>query len=214
MGMLPILILAFATPAFSNDMSGVGRIEYLTGGTCSAVLIAPDVIATAAHCTRGDSETGAIFRPSDTRGGRLFPIERFVTHPLYDQNSARMEWQFRFDIAVGKLAEPVPDSRATPLPLGDDAEIGSTLSIVSWRGGDDRLRQKACPVIEGAPGLVTLGCAVHGGESGSPVLRQTENGFEVIAIISSRVNQFGQPAAQATNVRLRIPPILERLDTP
>ncbi|MEO1024223.1 MAG: trypsin-like serine protease [Pseudomonadota bacterium] len=202
---------SFANLANAQDISGVGRIEYKSGGTCSAVLIAPDIIATAAHCVR--KSASSVFRPSDKRGGRLFPVEQFLQHPLYD-TSARIEWQYRFDIAVGKLAEPVPTARAQPLPLGEDAEIGEKLFIVSWRGADDRLRQRACPVITGIPGLVTLGCEVRGGESGAPVLRKTSDGLEVIAIISSRTRLLEQPVAQASNVRLRIPPLLKELAAP
>lgn len=183
------------------------------GGTCSAVLIAPDVVATAAHCANGTPED-VIFRPGDKRGGRLFPVTRYQPHPFYDEQSARIEWRFRFDIAVAKLAEPVPPARAEPMPLGDDAKIGETLFIVSWRGVDDRMRQRACPVIDGMPGLVTLGCAVLGGESGAPVLRKTDEGLELVAIISSRATQLQQPVAQASDVRLRIPPLLQALNTP
>lgn len=209
-----VIFLSLAIPASAQDISGVGRIEYATGGSCSAVLIEPDIIATAAHCAGRDPSKGIVFRPSDTRGGRLFPVQRFVSHPLYDKNSTRIEWQYRFDIAIGKLAEPVPDDRAQPLPLGDDAQISERVFIVSWRGGDDRLRQRACPVIEGIPGLVTLGCQVRGGESGSPVIRKTKNGLEVIAIISSSSRQLEQPVAHASDVRLRIPPLINELNAP
>lgn len=214
-----MLRLAIATifltgSAFAQDISGVGRIEYESGSSCSAVLIEPDVIATAAHCAGGNPATNIVFRPSDTRGGRLFRVERFILHPLYDRNSARIEWQYRFDIAVAKLVEPVPASRAQPMAMGEDAEIGEKVFIVSWRGGDDRLRQRACPIIDGISGLVTLGCEVRGGESGSPVIRKTEDGLEVIAIISSRTRQLEQPVAQASNVRLRIPPLLNALRGP
>jgi len=201
-------------PVWCQDISGVGRLEHATGGSCSAVLIEPDIIATAAHCAGGNPAMSS-FRPSDTRGGRIFPIEKFVRHPLYDSNSARIDWQYRFDIAVAKLAEPVPDLRARPLPMGEDATKGESVFIVSWRGGDDRLRQRACLVIDGIPGLVTLGCQVRGGESGAPVIRKTESGeLEVIAIISSRTRILEQPVAQASNVRLRIPPLIRELSAP
>ena len=209
-----LLAIALATPSWAEDISGVGRIESKSGGTCSAVLIEPDIIATAAHCGHGSNINGLVFRPSDTRGGRLFPIAQFLRHPLYDRDSTRIEWQLRFDIALARLAEPVPDARAKPIPLGEDAQPGEKVFVVSWRGGDDRLRQRACPVIDGIPGLVTLGCQVRGGESGAPVIRKTDEGLEVIAIISSRTRILEQPVAQASNVRLRIPPLLKELGAP
>lgn len=207
-------LLCLAAPASAQDVSGVGRIEHPVRGSCSAVLIEPDIIATAAHCAGHGAFSGVVFRPSDTRGGRLFPVERFVQHPLYDPESTRIGWRFRFDLAIGKLAEPVPEARAQPLALGEDAQIGEQVFIVSWRGGDDRLRQRACPVIEGTPGLVTLGCDVRGGESGSPVIRKTGDKLEVIAIVSARSRILEQPVAKASNVRLRIPPLIRELRSP
>ncbi len=212
---LATLLCLLAAPSTADQISAAGRIEFQkTGGSCSAVLIAPDVIATAAHCAGNDPVDGIVFRPSDKRGGRLFPVAQFVRHPFYDRENVRPEWRFRFDVAVARLSEPVPTARATPLPLGDDARLGETVFIVSWRGGDDKLRQRACAVIDGLPGLVTLGCRVRGGESGAPVLRKTSEGLELVAIISSRTRQLEQPVAQASDVRLRIPPLLNVLTTP
>lgn len=208
-----IALFLLNAPLSAEQISSAGRLEKRTeNGTCSAILIAPDVVATAAHC--GGDIGDLIFRPGDKRGGRIFPVTRIERHPFYDQNSARIEWRYRFDVAVARLSEPVPPQRAVPMPLGEDAQVGETLFIVSWRGGDDRMRQRACPVIEGLQGLVTLGCNVLGGESGAPVIRKTEDGLELVAIISSRTTQLQQPVAQASDVRLRIPPLLKALGTP
>lgn len=215
LGRLSILFAFLSGSAMADQIDAAGRLEFQkTGGTCSAILIAADVIATAAHCATENPEEGIVFRPSDLRGGRLFPVTRFERHPFYDRENTRIEWKFRFDIAVARLAEPVPAARARPIPMGDDAQVGETVFIVSWRGNSDRLRQRACPVIEGLPGLVTLGCAVQGGESGAPVIRKTESGLELVAIISSRTRQLEQPVAQASDVRLRIPPLIRALDAP
>jgi hypothetical protein len=124
-----------------------------------------------------------------------------------------VDWKLRFDIAVGRLAKPVPASRAVPFSIGDDAVERERLFIASWRNPNrDRPRQRICLVLEGMPGLVTLACRVQGGESGAPVLRLTENGLELVAVISSRARILNQPVAQASNVRLRLPPLLDIVD--
>jgi len=206
------LAFALAGPALSADpASGVGRIENTnTGGGCTAALIAPDLVVTAAHCGgRGDTPSGIVFRPGDGRPG-TYPVARVVRHPLYDRESPRVEWRLRFDLAVAVLETPVPGDRAIPFPTGDDARVGETLHFYSWREGP-RPRQRPCPTIDGIPGLVTLGCLVKGGESGSPVLRATDGGLEIVAVISSRGRILDQPVAQASDVRLRLPPILDIL---
>ncbi len=209
-----LCLLSLTLPLKAEQIAAAGRLEKNRGSTCSAVLIAPDVVATAAHCTNRDPATGIIFRPGDLRGGRLFPVTRFVRHPLYENKNMPRLWRLRFDLAVAQLEEPVPELRAKPLPLGETAKIGETVYIISWRGDDDRMRQRACPVIEGYDGLVTLGCQVKGGESGAPVIRKTDDGIELVAIISSRTQQLQQPVAQASDVWLRIPPLLKALATP
>lgn len=207
-----LILTFFAQSAWADvSISGAGRIEHTTGsGACSAVLVQPDIIATAAHCI---TERNSVFRLGDGEDSDPFEISELISHPLYDQTKDRVDWKLRFDIAVGRLAKPVPADQARPFTLGEEARIGERLFIVSWRlDGSDRPRQRACPVIEGISGLVTLGCSVQGGESGAPVLRKTANGLELVAIINSRTRRLEQPIAQASDVRLRLPPLFDIVD--
>lgn len=57
---------------------------------------------------------------------------------------------------------------------------------------------------------MTLGCDVKGGESGAPLFRRTDSGaLELVAIISSRGRLLDQPIAQASNLRIRLQPLLD-----
>lgn len=207
-----IAIFAGATPLLADaSLSAAGRIETVgEDGSCSAVLIRADLIATAAHCANDKKK---IFRPGDGRRGPMFTVARFIRHPLYDQPKSPRAWKLRFDIAVGKLEHPVPAERATPVAFGREAELEENLFLVSWRKDGTWLpRQRRCPVIRGIPGLVTLGCRVQGGESGAPLFRETGAGIELVAIISSRSRQLEQPIAQASDVALRLPPLIDMID--
>ena len=207
-----ILALFLAgTADAEGTISAAGRIESLDKpASCSAALIRPDVIVTAAHCGQRGKW---VFRPGDGQDGDVYQILKVTQHPLYDRDGPRVDWKLRFDIAVGRLAKPVPASRAVPFSLGDDAVLGERLFIVSWRlDATGRPRQRICLVFDGVPRLVTLACRVQGGESGAPVLRRTEDGLELVAIVSSRARVRGQPVAQASNVRLRLPPLLDIVD--
>ena len=196
---LLLMIFLLAGPLVAQGdpglMSAAGRIEKTVGeGTCSAALIAPDLV----------------FRPGGKIGLPTFEVMDVLRHPLYDDENDPLLWKFRFDMAVFRLGRPVPPDIAKPLPLGDDATLGEDLFLISWVA-TPQPRQRKCRVRTGYRGLVTLGCSVSGGESGAPVVRMTESGPELVAIVSSRATLGVQPVAQASNVRLRLPPLIREL---
>ena len=200
------VFLCFANSAFAEGtISAAGRLEH-RNGSCSAALIAPNLVITAAHCI-GEGETERhVFRPN-SEAKHMFTVNRAVRHQLYD---AGKHWRFRFDFALVELVSPVPPEVAVPFSVGKEAELDEGLFVLSWRWKEDA-RQRRCPVIKGATGVVTLGCRVQGGESGAPVVRKTDDGLELVAVISSRGFQLKQPIAQASNLRNRLQPLLDRL---
>ncbi len=208
------------TTAAADTVPAAGRLEDpQRGTTCSASLVTPDVVLTAAHCvakylndTSGEP-IPIVFRPGTGLVAATYPIDRIVVHPLYDRVNDPRNWSLRFDVAAVHLETPVPPDIAEPLETGPEAQIGEKLFIVSWRTHNSpQPRQRACEVMPGARGLVTLACKVSGGESGAPVLRKGENGLELVAVISSRGQFLQQPVAQASNVALRLPPLLAEFD--
>ncbi|MEO1537391.1 MAG: trypsin-like peptidase domain-containing protein [Pseudomonadota bacterium] len=205
-----VLVTEPVTPA-PDLFAAAGRIEdaVTERPICSAALIAPDIVVTAAHCVSEAPSAPRAFRVSEDTA---VSVIRFVRHPLYKEfgDSRRL----RFDIAVGVLSESVDIYTSPPLALGEDAVHGEGLYIVSWPRGWERPRQRRCAVIEGTvPGVVTLGCRVRGGESGAPLLRLTEDGVELVAILNSTARQNGRSVALASDVRLRIPALLDSLRT-
>ena len=205
--------LLLAAAAAADPIPAAGRVESLhKPGTCSAVLIAPDLILTAAHCVGSDVE-GLSFRPGTGTETATIPLAATAVHPLYDARQTRPNWKVRFDIRIASLRDPVPGWVAKPMPVGPPAVVGERLFLVSWRQEDGTLpRQRACPVLDGLTGVVTLACSVSGGESGSPLLRATDQGLELVAIVSSRSHLGNQPVALATDVALRLQPLKDALD--
>lgn len=208
-----LFFIALAGPALADPMAAAGRIENVdNGSSCSGALVRADVVVTAAHCVKVDAPEKLVFRPGDGPGGVAIPASRIRIHPLYPQTRERVEWRLRFDLAVIELKFPISPLRAVPFAVGNEAQVGEDLFLVSWRMGEGhRPRQRRCPVIPGIHGLVTLGCRVEGGESGAPVLRQSATGLELIAVVSSRFQLLNQPVAQASDLRLRLPPLLDAL---
>jgi hypothetical protein len=212
-----LLFHLFTSPLQAQDFAAAGRIEDpVTGGTCSAALIGPDLIATAAHCVNEETAQNLTYR-SSVPDSEPVRVERFVVHPFYRDYISQRFRRLRFDIAIGRLATPAATEVVTPFPLGDVARTGEGLFVASWRAQTGpRPRLRRCLVLEGqVQGVVTLGCRVRGGESGAPVLRLTENGLELVAIVNSTAQMKGKDVALAADVRLRIPPLLDQLaETP
>jgi hypothetical protein len=208
-----ILCLFLTGAAAADPIPAAGRIESEhVPGTCSAVLIAPDLVLTAAHCVGSDVH-GISFRPGTGTDTPAVPLAATAIHPFYDAGQTRPNWKVRFDIRIARLRDAVPAWIAEPMPVGPPAVVGEKLFLVSWRKQDGALpRQRTCPVLEGLTGVVTLACSVSGGESGSPLLRATERGLELVAIVSSRSHLGHQPVALATDVALRLQPLKDALD--
>lgn len=210
-----LLVLMLAAPAGADPLDAAGRLENPdTGGGCSAVLVEPDVVLTAAHCVPVDGVTNSqVFRLGDALNHPPTALTARAIHPLYGEATSRTEWRFRFDLAAVRLAEPVPPEVATPIEPGPEARVGERLFLLSWKDRTrPRPRQRACEVIPGIRGLITLACDVRSGESGAPVVRKTDDGVELVGIVSSRSRQFNQPTAQASNVWIRLAPLLDILE--
>jgi uncharacterized protein (TIGR03382 family) len=111
------------SPVSANEFPDVVLVAGWTG-TCSGVLVAPDVVLTAGHCSEIDPQAvlvGSI--DYAVPNGRLFAIAKLVAYP---------DWQHSFDVAVVVLAEPVAD--VVPRALDDDCAPtdGSDLRVVGF----------------------------------------------------------------------------------
>lgn len=197
-------------------LAAVGVLGAGATGGCSATLIEPDVVLTAAHCVNGNRQGGRnlIFRTGGYPGVPRIevPVAAIAFHPLYSLNLKPETTRIRFDLAVVRLARPIDEPGIIPLRLGTAPLSGEHLLLASYRGGlGDRARERRCEVFPGPPDLAALGCEVQGGESGAPVIRKSSEGLEVAAIVSSRSQFDQQPVAFAPPTLPRIGPVFELL---
>ena len=107
---------------------GVGALMVDGEQFCTATLVRPTVVVTAAHCLEGFGDPSAIafflgVDSNDPASGTMVPAKGLYQHPDYD------DWELVADIGVVLLAEPAKDvdpiaPRLTPLPsevIGQEA---------------------------------------------------------------------------------------------
>jgi protease YdgD len=162
------------------SLAAIARIRpanRISGG-CSAVLIAADVALTAAHCARGAvSGPRAMqlhFRPETTPPAFRATVRAVAFHAddARERITARTA---HTDVALLRLARPVPPEIATPIPVATGASGDAQPDLVAIygyvNGEPDVLRgHPGCALRPLVPGLLGSDCRVVSGLSGAPVL--------------------------------------------
>ena len=179
--------------------TAVGRLNLSGKGFCTATLIAPQVVITAAHCTFYPRTGKPI--PADRihfaagwRQGK--PLAHSVAkhvrrHPRYEHGKP-----ISADIAIIVLAEPINDARITPIPIDRETErvrLIVPLTLVSYARDRPHLPsvESGC-VVRSVQGRVLLtDCDSHFGASGAPILHETAEGFAVLGVVSGVIEQNG-----------------------
>lgn len=185
----------------TNDprFNAVGRLNLSGTGFCTATLIAPSVIATAAHCTYY-KRTGKPI-PADRihfaagwRQGKpvVHRLAKHVRrHPGYSGKGPMAA-----DIALIVLEQPIPANVLTPIPM--DRSVGRLrmvvpLTLVSYARDRPHLPtvESGCVVRAEQARLLLTDCDSNFGGSGAPVLREVDGKLAVLGVVSGVVEQNG-----------------------
>jgi S1-C subfamily serine protease len=162
------------------------------GGMCSAVVVARDVVLTAAHCVTGASEHRVHFRNGDGSPVLITPKAKAV-HSGYDAKA--IEGRRRsIDLALLQLPEPLPGRFETAALSA--ATGGPSLAFAGYgvaREGDGRstgiFRSVRLNLVEPyGPSRILVwanapqsGAGVCDGDSGGPVTRDGMSAVFAIA---------------------------------
>jgi len=176
------------------------------GGVCSAVVVAPDVVLTAAHCVTGAAEHRVHFRDEAGQPVLIAPAAKAV-HPAYDAKAIATRRR-SIDLALLRVPEPLPSRfEVAPLATGGLA-AGETVTVGGWglsRRDDPKttgtFRTTSLNVIEPyGPSRILLwsqGTGAMGacrGDSGGPMAA----GATVVAITSWSTPAHGQDCGGVT----------------
>ena len=142
-------------------------------GFCSALVLGPRILLTAAHCLRRLPDMAVHYR--DPSGAAvIIPVDSAVTHPLYRPNAiqARLE---SIDLALIRTARPLdPRFVAAAIAAGGPPAIGAQAIVSGYgaaREGDwasgGTLRTVALAVREPASKVLIWAADPTGREAGA-----------------------------------------------
>lgn len=168
----------------------LGKAGFRIMQSCTATLIAPSLIVTAAHCAAKSGHSGNVFVAGLSRGNYIAArqSDTEIRHPAYALIGTHSPHN---DIALIVLDSPIVD--VTPIPLGfveDDKLYGKNVALIGYHQQTPHLLSGdfSCPVTHFDLGLMHVGCPVINGNSGGPVLSQSEDGsWQVVGVVSSQI---------------------------
>jgi hypothetical protein len=232
---LPAPAQAVVLGEVSRDPDGVRssvvRVESTRGELCSGVLIAPDLVLTAAHCMTDR----AAYRVTVVDRGfrqRTLRVAAVAMHPEFVPGTTPRT-QPGIDLAMLKLEAPL-GADFTPLPPARAGSVGRG-ELVKLAGfgitadgrprtartlrqahlvslGTLRVANRVLVVADGETMAETTGAGACRGDSGGPILRQSGfGGYQLLGIVSWSSGAFDTRVRSACGGFTAVTPVAEHI---
>jgi secreted trypsin-like serine protease len=242
---LPALALAVvtlvATPAWavlqgatSRDPNGLRRsvvsIESSTGELCSGVVVAPDLVLTAAHCMT-DRAAYRVTALNRAFRQQRFNVAALAVHPTFVPGTTPRT-QPGIDLAILKLDRPLgPEFLALDPTQAGRIDVGDGVTIAGFGVLTERARRTARTlrqtnlvslgpievanrvliVVDRSRLAETAGAGACRGDSGGPILAATQTGYLLYGITSWSSGPLRSRQPSACGGLTAVTPIVEHL---
>jgi protease YdgD len=204
-------LVTLQTREDSRNWAGVGRLDIIDKGFCTAALIQNRLILTAAHCLY-DTD-GSLISPDrfvfeaglrDGRAEASRGISRILPHPDYKHDGPSTDAaEVANDIALLELDQPIRNGRIMPYATAPKPQAGDEIGIVSY--GRDRANaaslQEVCKVIERQSGVILMDCDITFGSSGSPVFSMADGHPQIVSVVSAMADVEGRQISIGTSLQ-------------
>ena len=183
-----------ASPHVVMILNHVGR----TAGFCSAVVVAPDVVMTAAHCVPPGGDL-RVYDPASGGQPVLLAVAGSAIHPEYRADAIKRR-ERSIDLALVRLQAPLPAfykpatvSQTSQATLGDRFRImgfgvgreGDAASSGVLRSATLAARAPLSSVLLWAEDPAGRGAGACTGDSGAPVTPEGQDGIVAMVVWSA-----------------------------
>lgn len=215
---------ALSTADAGRSWLAVGRLNMGPSAFCTATLIAPDRVLTAAHClfdrTTGERiDDSALEFLAGWRTGRaeaIRGIRRSAISAGFSMHGAQSLARLGRDLAVLELDRPIRLTGLQPFPTAPQAPAaGSAVAMVSY--ARDRAEapslQDRCTVLDRRrEGVLVMSCSIDFGASGAPVFVLDGGVPRIVSVISAMSEGNAGTVSLGVQLDGRIEALMEELD--
>ncbi len=182
----------------------IGTISMTAGGSCTATLIGPNVLITAAHCVHGEDGRANAAGEFVSNGGERARITHYLLDDNFDyrrfntsEDIDGLDWALlRIDRNLGDEMGFLQVADLTGRGLARAASADLYQAGFSWDTGENLSGNLACHLIAIQEGQNTFAheCDTTRGDSGSPFMVRSSGGrYSVVGTDSSFRSVPGQP---------------------